>query len=174
MKGLVTLFLALAFFGIAWGYVSKKDRSGAVMERATIKMFIDQCNALDLHGAADCIENLAAEVDRLRRQIAIYQRVAQENSGFAVDAMVTQDQIADLCIEIEHLKREVAASQDREQKLREALDVLVFQHHDWGLGDVCSATFAQQNRELTQNARITSPALVIRTSRVEVSWGRAR
>lgn len=28
MKGLVTLFLALAFFGIAWGYVSKKDRSG--------------------------------------------------------------------------------------------------------------------------------------------------
>lgn len=105
------------------------------MERATVKTYIDQCNALDLSGAADCIEGLAADVDRLRRQIAIYQRTAKENGGAAVDAMVAQDQIAELRVEIERIqfklqraemesvcaKREAAASQARELQLRDSI-----------------------------------------------------
>lgn len=73
-------------------------------------------------------------------------------------------ELAEKNAEIERLERladaidkrageRIAASQAMERQLREALDLLVFQHHDWGLGDVCSATFAQQNRELIQNAR---------------------
>lgn len=86
-----------------------------------IKMFIDQCDGMGLAGAADCIESMAAEVDRLRRQIATYQRVAQENGGSAVDAMVAQDQIAEMRVEIERLKREAAAIQAREVQLRDSI-----------------------------------------------------
>lgn len=46
------------------------------MERATIKMFIDQCIALDLHGAADCIENLAAEVQHAEMESVCAKREA--------------------------------------------------------------------------------------------------
>lgn len=56
------------------------------MERATIKMFIDQCNALDIPGAADCIENLAAEVERLRRQINPAPRQIEPDSQADLEA----------------------------------------------------------------------------------------
>lgn len=79
------------------------------MERPTIKMFIDQCNALDLHGAADCIENLAAEVDRLRPladEVQAARRVMREHNRMLV---------------------ELAASQARGEQLRDELFAVLVQ-----------------------------------------------
>lgn len=73
------------------------------MDRATIKMFIDQCDGMGLAGAADCVESVAAEVERLQAEL---QRAEMECA----------------CV-----KREVAASQARELQLRDELFAVLMQ-----------------------------------------------
>lgn len=75
-----------------------------------IKMFIDQCDGMGLAGAADCIESLAAEIERLRPladEVHAARHVMREHNRLLV---------------------ELAASQFREQQMREALQVAAEVH----------------------------------------------
>ena len=63
------------------------------MERATVKTYIDQCNALDLSGAADCIESLAAEIERLRPladEVQAARHVMREHNRLLVELSASQ------------------------------------------------------------------------------------
>lgn len=70
------------------------------MDRATIKMFIDQCDGVGLAGAADCIESMAAEIERLERLADAIDKRAGER---------------------------IAASQARELQLRDELFAVLVQ-----------------------------------------------
>lgn len=58
-----------------------------------IKMFIDQCDGFGLSGAADCIEGLAAEVDRLQAELAASQAREEQlrDELFAVLGVTLED-----------------------------------------------------------------------------------
>lgn len=79
------------------------------MDRATIKMFIDQCNAHGFSGAADCIEDLAADVDRLQAELSASQ-AREEQLRDELFAVLVQDMSGDKArLKVEEFKSDTSA-----------------------------------------------------------------